>query len=103
MMKAVKVEYTVQPEYVEQNKENIRKVMDRLKKEPIAGMMYSSYTTGDGNTFVHINIAKDQETMGKLNEVQEFNDFRQALKASAPVSPPKQTELDPVGAGFDLA
>ncbi len=101
-MKAVKVQYTVKPEYAEQNKVNIQKVMDVLKSNPIEGMLYSSYTLEDGQTFVHINIAKDDATIAKLNEVQEFNDFRKALKESEPISSPESTNLNPVAAGFNL-
>ena len=101
-MKTVKVQYTVQPEYVETNKANIKKVMDKLKAEPIEGMFYSSHMLDDGQTFVHINMAKDDETMSKLNDVQEFTDFRIALKASKPVSPPNQENLTLVAAGFDM-
>lgn len=102
-MKAVKVEYTVKPEYMEVNKRNVQKVMDALKANPISGMQYSTYTDKDNpNTFIHINMAKDEETMSKLSEVQEFNDFRMALKASQPISAPKQTTLDFVGAGFEI-
>ncbi|NND77856.1 MAG: hypothetical protein HKN39_06705 [Flavobacteriales bacterium] len=101
-MKAVKVQYTVKPDFVEQNKINIKKVMDKLKNDPIPGMMYSTYTIDSGNTFVHINMARDGETMLKLNEIEEFGAFRKALKESGPLSPPKQTELDPVAAGFEL-
>ena len=102
-MKAVKVEYTVQHDYVEQNKKNIQKVMDALRASPISGMQYSSYTDKDNpNTFIHINMAKDEHVMAKLNEIQEFTDFRMALKASQPLSPPKQTTLDLVGAGFEI-
>lgn len=101
-MKAVKVQYAVRPEFVEQNKENIRKVMDKLRSEPIKGMLYSSYILDDGNTFVHINISKDEETMSKLNELEEFTAFRQALKASSPLQPPASTVLNEVGIGFDI-
>ena len=101
-MKAVKVEYTVKPEYAEQNKANIRRVMDALKANPIEGMLYSSYTLEDGQTFVHINIAKDEATIAKLNEVEAFNEFRNALKASGPVAPPKSTKLNQVAAAFEL-
>lgn len=102
-MKAVKVQYTIKPEYVEQNKENIRNVMAALKSNPINGMLYSSYTIEDDErTFVHINISKDSETMSKLNDVEEFKVFRAGLKASGPISPPKSTRLDLVGAGFEF-
>ena len=102
-MKAVKVQYTVRDEFVEQNKMNINKVMEALKTRPILGMQYASFTdAADPNTFIHINMAKDSDVMGKLNEVPEFMEFRMALKSSQPISPPKQTTLELVGAGFDL-
>lgn len=102
-MEAVKVTYTVKPEYAEENKANIRKVMEALKADPIDGMQYSSYTDeNDPCTFIHINMAKDDETMSKLSDVQEFTDFRMALKASQPVKPPQSTNLSLVGAGFEL-
>lgn len=102
-MKAVKVQYTVIPEYVEENKRNIQKVMDVLKAKPIEGMQYASYTDDENpNTFIHINMARDAETMSKLNDVKEFAEFRMALKASQPLSPPKQTTLNLVAAGFEL-
>ncbi|WP_420602551.1 hypothetical protein [Flagellimonas sp.] len=103
-MKAVKVQYTVQEHYIEENKRNIQKVMQALKDNPIEGMLYSSYTDQENpNTFIHINMAADNETMAKLNNVPEFISFRMALKASQPKSPPKQTTLDIVSASFEIA
>ncbi|PCJ65290.1 MAG: hypothetical protein COA58_10555 [Bacteroidetes bacterium] len=102
-MRAVKVQYTVKPEFAEENKTNIQKVMSALNTNPIVGMQYSSYTDNDNpNTFIHINMAKDEETMSKLSDLQEFTAFRMALKASQPLSPPKQTTLNLVGAGFSM-
>ena len=101
-MKAVKVQYKVKSEYVSQNKVNIKKVMEKLKSSPIEGMLYSSYTMEDGETFVHINIAKDADTMNKLNDLQEFNEFRKSLKESDPIEAPKATTLELVEAGFEL-
>mgnify|MGYP006928161602 CR=1 FL=1 len=101
-MKAVQVTYQVREEYIEENKANIRKVMSKLRAEPIEGMMYSTYTTGDGSNFVHINIAKNQELIDKLNELEEFNSFRMALKASSPIKPPTSIALNLVDAGFEL-
>ncbi len=101
-MKAVRVRYRVQAEYVEQNKSNIRKVMDALRQNPIEGMHYASFTLDDEQTFIHINMAKDQDTLSKLQEVDEFNRFREALKASNPISPPQSENLNLVAAAFDL-
>ena len=101
-MKAVRVKYTVKPEYVEQNKANIRKVMETLRANPIEGMHYASFTLDDEQTFVHINMAKDEEILSKLQEVEVFNEFRMALKASGPISPPQSENLNLVDAGFEL-
>jgi len=101
-MKAVKVTYTVRPEYVDQNKANIRKVMAALRSNPIPGMRYAAFTMDDGQTFVHINMAKDQETLSSLQEVEEFTAFRIALRASSPTSPPQSENLNLVDMGFEL-
>ena len=102
-MIAVKVKYTVKPEFVEENKKNIQKVMDVLKANPINGMQYSSFTDKENsNSFIHINMAEDEETMSKLNEIEEFKSFRQALKASQPLQAPQASNLEMVGCGFDL-
>ena len=101
-MEAVKVQYTVWPEFVEENKANIRKVMDRLKSEPIEGVHYSSFTLDDGQTFVHINIMKTAEAKAAMVELPEFKAFQAALKASDPVSPPSAEPMELVAAGFEV-
>ena len=53
-MRAVKVEYTVKPEYVATNKANIQKVMDELRGLGNTGILYSTYIKEDGVSFVHI-------------------------------------------------
>ena len=101
-MQAVKVEYTVRPEYVEQNKANIGKVMDYLRENPIEGMQYSTFIKEDGQSFVHINMARSGEIISKLNDVEAFQNFRKGLKGSQPLSSPSATKLTFVGAGFEI-
>ena len=101
-MKTVKVTYRVKPEYVEQNKKNIHAVMDYLKDNPIEGMYYSSYQLDDEESFMHINIAQDEATMNKLNDVEAFTVFRMQLKASEPVEPPNAKDIALVGAGWKV-
>ena len=93
-MKAVKVQYTVQPEYVETNKKNIKAVKDHLENNPINGMWYKAFLLEDGKSFMHINICDSQETMDKLNNVEEFKSFRMQLKESEPVSPPNVEQIE---------
>jgi BarA-like signal transduction histidine kinase len=101
-MKSVKVTYRVRPEFVEQNKKNIQAVMDYLKDNPIEGMYYSSYQLDDEGLFMHINVAQDEVTMNKLNDVKAFMNFRMQLKASAPVESPKAQKIELVGAGWKM-
>ena len=101
-MKAVMVQYTVKPEYSDQNKANIRRVMEAIRANPIPGMRYASFTLDDGLTFVHINMGKDAETLSKIGEVKEFGEFQAALGASGPTSPPKAENLELVNAGFEI-
>lgn len=100
-MKAVRVQYTVKEAYVEQNKSNIKAVMQSLSENPIPGMFYSTYQIEGTHSFMHINIAVDGETMNKLNDVEAFQKFRRELKASDPVSLPKGEPLNFIGKNWD--
>ena len=101
-MKAVRVQYTVQPEFVEQNKKNIEAVMQALKDHPIEGMYYSTYQLPEGNSFMHVNVAQSAEILSQLNQVEAFNQFRMALKQSGPISPPNAEDLSFVGASWEI-
>ena len=100
-MKAIRVQYKVQESYVNQNKVNIKAVMDELISKNIQGINYSSYYLGDGN-FMHLNISKDELALAKFNTVESFIEFRTQLKASGPVIPPKSEDIEVVGANFEL-
>lgn len=99
-MKIVRVQYQVKEEYVAQNKANIEKVMQALRDQRVDGMTYSSYYLGDGR-FMHLNHIREASAQEALSNLQEFNDFRMALKASGPIQPPQSEELDMVGVNRD--
>ncbi len=101
-MKIIRVQYTVNPEYVEQNKSNIAQVMKDLKALGNPNAKYASYIEEDGVTFMHFAQYPDEETAQLLNEIPSFTKFRQELKASGPVSPPKQNRMSLAGAAFDI-
>jgi hypothetical protein len=102
-MKAVRVQYTIKPEYVEQNKRNIEAVMKDLRENPIDGMFYSTFQLQDQLTFMHVNFARDGETMAKLNALESFTKFRMELMASQPTAQPKSEDMGYVGASFGFA
>ena len=101
-MRAIKVEYTVKPEYVNTNKANIRKVMDELRALGDVGILYSSYVKEDGVSFVHFSIHRDSGEQNLLTTLPSFKAFSTQLKAEGIVTPPQSTKLEMVGKSFDL-
>lgn len=96
-MKIVKVIYTTKLEYVEQNKINIKNVMDDLQKLNYTGMNYNSCLSADGKTFIHTAFYKSEDDQKLLNELPSFKYFQEQLKLSGLESPPKQELLTLVG------
>ncbi len=99
-MKAVKVEYQVKPEFVEQNKSNIQRVMKAMREKNINAMLYSSYYLGDGK-FMHHNLTTSSD-FSELTNVNEFKEFQQALKQSEPIVKPASTDLEVVGLSKEI-
>jgi hypothetical protein len=101
-MRAVKVEYTVKPEYVSTNKANIQKVMDELRALGNVGVLYSTYIKEDGCSFVHFSIHRDSEEPNIITSLAAFKAFSNQLKAEGLVTPPQAIKLDMVAKSFDL-
>ena len=101
-MRAVKVEYTVKPEYVSTNKANIEKVMDELRAMGDVGVLYSSYVKEDGCSFVHFSIHRASEEPNIITALPAFKAFSTQLKAEGLVTPPQSVKLEMVGKSFDL-
>jgi hypothetical protein len=100
-MRAVKVEYTVKPDYVATNKANIQKVMDELRGLGKTGILYSTYLKEDGVSFVHFSIHKDEENI--IPSLSAFKEFTTQLKAEGLVGElPKSLKLQMVAKSFDL-
>ncbi len=101
-MRAIKVEYTTKPEYVNTNKANIQKVMEELRAMGNVGVLYSTCVKEDGCSFVHFAISKDEEAAKIIPSLPAFKAFTSQLQAGGLVSPPQTTHLDLVGKSFDL-
>jgi hypothetical protein len=100
-MRAVKVEYTVKPEYVATNKANIQKVMDELRGMGNTGTLYSTYIKEDGVSFVHFSIHKDEENI--IPSLSAFKAFTTQLKAEGLVGgAPQALKLEMVAKSFDF-
>ena len=96
-MNAVKVQYTVKPEYSETNKKNIERVMDALKEVGSPDIRYSAYLLDDGKTFVHFVMRANDEAGNLLSNLEAFQDFQQQLRDSGPEAPPKANRANSCG------
>jgi len=100
-MRAIKVEYTVKPEYVNTNKANIKKVMEELRSMGDIGILYSTYIKEDGVSFVHFSIHKNEENI--IPSLPAFKVFATQLKAEGLVGEqPKSLKLEMVAKSFDF-
>jgi hypothetical protein len=101
-MKIVKVTYTTKPAFAEQNKANIKNVMNDLQQLQHAGIFYTTCLGADGKTFMHTAYFNAEEDQKKLNELPSFKRFQQELKASGPEVPPQQELLTLVGSSNNI-
>lgn len=100
-MKAVKVEYTVKPEYAATNKANIQKVMDELLGMENTGVLYSTYIKEDGVSFVHFAIYKGEENI--IPSLATFKNFTSQLRAEGLAgTAPQSVNLEMVAKSFDF-
>jgi len=101
-MKIVKVIYTTNPGFVEQNMNNIKTVMNDLQQLNHPGIFYNACLGSDGKTFIHTAFFKSEEDQKLLNELPSFKDFQSQLKSSGLEIPPKQELLTLVGSSNNI-
>jgi len=100
-MKIIKVQYTVKPEYVEENKKKIKAVMGELKALNNPYVKYSSSILEDGKSFMHMVIYNGEEASHLPSSLDSFKDFQAGLKENLEV-PPKAETSEVVDSSYDL-
>ena len=101
-MEAVRVRYIIKPEYVDHNKENIKKVMEEVRSLNPSGLKYSTFQLDDEATFIHIAMFDGPESRKILGNLESFQKFHKELKESEPISPPEPIDLHLVGSSYDI-
>ena len=101
-MKAAKIQYTVQPGFVEQNKQNIAKVMEELRAANHPGLRYSTYVLEDGKSFMHFVMYNDEKSETVIPNLPSFKHFQTELRASNPEVMPKFENLSIVGSSWEI-
>jgi hypothetical protein len=75
-MIVVKVTYTVKPEFVPKNQENISLFMADFRKMDRHNFRYNVYLKADGRTFVHLSHFKDEIIQNEILNVPSFKSFQ---------------------------
>jgi quinol monooxygenase YgiN len=98
----VKVTYTVKPDFVQKNQENINLFMVDFKKLNTNDFQYVSYLCGDGKTFVHLSHYKNEEIQKQLLQVPSFLDFQKQRDASGLLGKPEIEVLELVASSREF-
>jgi quinol monooxygenase YgiN len=101
-MIVVKVNYTVRPEYVEKNKQNIKTFMADFKNLNNDEFRYIVHVGADRQTFYHISMYQNTEIQKALLDVPSFKSFQQQRDDSGLEGEPQIEVLQTVDASYQV-
>ncbi len=101
-MKIVKVTYTTKAKCAEQNKTNIKAVMNDLQQLNNPGINYNACVGPDDKSFTHYAFFTSDVEQKVLFDLPSFKHFQEQLKASGPETPPKNELLTLVGSSRNI-
>ena len=101
-MKVVKVTYTVNPEFLATNQENVRKFVKDIEALNNPAIRYISYLASDNKTFIHIGAFDNDEAQTQFLALPSFKSFQQQRNASGLEAPENLEMLNVVAASYDL-
>ena len=91
-MRITRHRYTVRPEYVAQNRQNVDEFIAALTEAAEPGLSYQVFLEEDGQTFLHLVTSRD-DPAGVITGLPSFKKFQSELLASDPVVKPDQVRL----------
>ena len=101
-MITVTVSYTVKPDFVQMNKQNISKFLDDFRKLNPSDFRYNVYLQNDGVTFVHLSTYRNEEIQTNVLNVESFKSFQKERDESGLNNTHKVEVLNFVGSSFDV-
>lgn len=101
-MKIVKVTYTVQSSFVQQNQENIRTFLNDVRNLTGSDIRYHVYLGNDGKTFTHFAIYENESAQKILLELPSFKLFQNKRDASGLEKEPTIEAMEFVAASYDI-
>lgn len=90
-MKVVRVQYTVKPDFIERNKNNIRAVMSELRALDASDVRYASYQLDDRKTFMHLVHYKSDNADNLPGQLDSFKRFQEQLRQNLEGPPNVET------------
>jgi len=101
-MKIVKVTYTVNPEFVATNQENVKKFVSDIEALNNPSIRYISYLAADGKTFIHIATFNNDEAQKQFLDLPSFKSFQQQRNASGLEAPENLEILQLAAASYNI-
>jgi|SRR5260370_13703755 hypothetical protein len=97
------IQYTVRAEYVAENQEYIRRILEDLRALGRTGIGSSIFVKEDGKTFLHFLFCENEEAEQTFFQFQSLQAWRAALVESSPEVPlTAPTRLSVVGSTAKL-
>ena len=91
-MRITRHRYTVKPEYVAQNRQNLEEFIAALTAASVPGLSYRIFLEEDGQTFLHLVISQDDPS-AIITGLPSFKRFQSELLGSDPVVKPDQVGM----------
>jgi hypothetical protein len=98
----VKVTYTVKPEFVLKNQENITAFLKEFKNMDSNQFRYTIYLGEDKKTFTHISMYQNKEIQTKLLAVESFKSFQQQRNNSGLEVGEKIEMMELAGSSYEI-
>jgi hypothetical protein len=91
-MRITRHRYTVKPEYVAQNRQNLDEFLSALTAAAVPGLSYRVFLEEDGQTFLHLVTSQDDPS-AVVTGLPSLKKFQSELLASDPVAKPDQVGM----------
>jgi hypothetical protein len=99
-MISVKVSYTVKPDFVSNNQQNIGIFLAEFKKMTSLNFLYNVYLQADGLTFLHLSMYENEEVQQQVLNVPSFLKFQKERDESGLTNNPTIEILDLIGSSM---
>ena len=96
------VTYQVKPEFVEQNKKNIKQFLIDFKRLDTKNFRYNVYLKGDNVTFVHYSTYRNEKVQTEILDVPSFKEFQKLRDESGLNGTHKVELLDFIGSTEEI-